>query len=264
MRLATWFVLAVSVLAGCARQSSDNAAPATRLATPPSGAQATSPSGVKTVTGTIVETMDAASYTYVRVKTGEGDVWAATAQFKVAPGDRVVVPLEMPMKDFHSASLNRDFPLIYFTSHIDREGQPTPALMVGHDQPVPGPMSGHPPMSGAPPSGEAPMVTKVAPAEGGITIAEVWARRAALTGKTVTVRGKVVKFNGGILDRNWLHIQDGSGDAKDGTNDLTITSQGVAKVGDVITVTGTVATNKDIGSGYSYGVIVESATLVVR
>jgi hypothetical protein len=73
-----------------------------------------------------------------------------------------------------------------------------------------------------------------------------------------------VKFNGGILDRNWLHIQDGSGLAKDGSNDLTITTAASAKVGDIITATGTIATDKDFGAGYAYKVIVEGATVVVK
>jgi hypothetical protein len=95
-----------------------------------------------------------------------------------------------------------------------------------------------------------------------MTVAEVWAKRASLGGKPVTVRGKVVKFNGGIMGRNWLHIQDGSGKAEDGTHDLTMTSDAVAKVGDVVTLTGTVAVDKDFGAGYSYAVIVEGATIV--
>jgi RecJ-like exonuclease len=89
----------------------------------------------------------------------------------------------------------------------------------------------------------------------------VWANRAKLVGKTVTVRGTVVKFNGGIMDRNWFHLQDGSGKAADGTNDLTVTTDAVVKVGDVVTVTGTVATEKDFGSGYSYALMLEKAKI---
>jgi hypothetical protein len=89
----------------------------------------------------------------------------------------------------------------------------------------------------------------------------VWANRASLAGKAVTVSGKVVKFNGGILGRNWVHVQDGSGKAADGTNDLTLTTDATTRVGDVITVTGTVILNKDFGSGYAYKVMLESARI---
>jgi hypothetical protein len=78
------------------------------------------------------------------------------------------------------------------------------------------------------------------------------------------VRGRVVKFNGGILDRNWIHIQDGTGSAKDGSNDLAMTSQDAAKVGDLITATGKVAVKQDFGAGYTYAVLLEQATLVAK
>ena len=92
-------------------------------------------------------------------------------------------------------------------------------------------------------------------------IETVWKTRATLAGKTVTVRGKVVKFNGGILGVNWIHIQDGTGSEAERTNDITITSDGAAKVGETITATGVVGINKDLGSGYNYPVIIERAAI---
>ena len=84
----------------------------------------TAAAATASATGTVLETMDAASYTYVRVKTSSGEIWAATGQFKVAVGDKVSVPLEMPMENFHSNTLNRTFPIIYFASHIERQTAP--------------------------------------------------------------------------------------------------------------------------------------------
>ena len=247
-------VLALAFLAACSRDSGSSgrsSAGAGAAQPPESGA---SQSGVQTVAGTVVETMDAASYTYVRVKTDKGDVWAATSQFKVAVGDRVRVTLEMQQRDFRSPTLNRQFPVIYFTSHIDREGgEAAPPMMPAHGSAGAAATAGAPPASGP-----------VAPAEGGMTIADVWAKRAALAGKTVTVRGRVVKFNGGILDRNWIHIQDGSGDAKDGSNDLAITSQDAPKVGDIVTATGKIVLNQDFGAGYTYAVLIERASVVLK
>jgi hypothetical protein len=77
----------------------------------------------------------------------------------------------------------------------------------------------------------------------------------------VTINGTVMKFNGGILGRNWFHVQDGSGSAADGTNDITVTTDAVTQVGDVITVTGTVVVNKDFGAGYAYKVMLEGAKI---
>ena len=193
--------------------------------------------------------MDAANYTYVRVKTSTGDIWAATSTFKVAVGDVVVVPLENPMMNFHSQTLKRDFPVIYFAARITRPGESAATA----------------PMTGSPTSAGVPAVTeKIAAAPGGVTIESVVNGRKALAGKTVTVRGKVVKYNSGILGFNWLHVQDGSGVAKDGTNDITVTSRGTAAVGDIVTITGTVVLDKDFGAGYSYAVLLQNATITLK
>jgi hypothetical protein len=206
---------------------------------------------VETVSGEVVETMDASNYTYLRVRAVRGDVWVATAQMKVAVGEKVVVPLESEMRDWHSATLNRDFPLIYFVTSVTREGEPTiPPMAIGH---------GTGSATAAP---QAPVkVERVAPPAGGSSIAEVWANRTKLVGKTVTVRGTVVKFNGGIMDRNWIHLQDGSGKAADGTNDLTVTTDEVVNVGDVVTATGSVVVDQDFGFGYAYALILEKAKI---
>ncbi len=216
---------------------------------------------VQTVTGPVVEAMNAGSYTYVRVKTDAGDLWAASAQFTVAVGDRVVVPLETRMDNFRSPSLDRDFPVIYFASRIGREGESAaearPALAASHGQSAMAAMGGQM-------SRPAPEVTKTAPPDGGLSVADVWARRKALAGQSVIVRGTVVKFNGGIMGTNWFHIQDGSGAAADGTHDLTVTSAAVVKVGEVVTVRGTIAVDKDFTAGYVYAVILEGATPVTK
>ena len=68
-----------------------------------------------------------------------------------------------------------------------------------------------------------------------------------------------MKYNSGIMGRNWIHLQDGSGDAGAGTNDILVTSSDTTTVGEIILIEGTVATNKDFGSGYSYAIIVEEA-----
>lgn len=259
--------VALGAVAGCSSQpaakaestaQTQPAAQAAASASAPAQSQApaeTQNAAPQTVTGTVLETMNASNYTYVRVKSNTGEIWAATAQFKVAVGDRVVVPLEISMPNFHSQSLNRDFPLIYFVGRITREGEPAqPAMMSAH---------GSAPAS-APAAEAAQPVTSVAPAAGGMTIADVWAKRKTLGGKTVTIRAKVVKFNGGILGVNWIHLQDGTGTAKDGTNDITVTSKEAAKVGEVVTVTGKIGLDKDLGSGYSYPVLLEGATIVLK
>ena len=101
-------------------------------------------------------------------------------------------------------------------------------------------------------------------ADGGKTVAEVFADKGALVNKQVTFRGKVVKANPNVMGMDWLHVQDGSGG--EGTNDLTVTTNSTpaAKVGDTVLVTGTVVTDKDIGMGYQYPVVIEKADVKVE
>lgn len=125
-------MLALAALAGCNQNRTVNAAAAPAAPAPAPQPMAPMMGGAPmgeapagpTATGTVVETMDASTYTYVRVKTATGDIWAAAGQFKVAVGDQVVVPLNMPMQNFRSGTLKRTFPMIYFASHIDKVDAP--------------------------------------------------------------------------------------------------------------------------------------------
>jgi len=117
------------------------------------------------------------------------------------------------------------------------------------------------PMPAAP--SETVDLSGIAKAEGGKTVAEVFAEKDQLAGQPVIVRGKVVKSNPDIMGKNWLHVRDGSG--AEGTNDLTITTSGtVPNVGDTVVIKGPVALNKDFGMGYTYDVIVEDAEVTVE
>lgn len=200
------------------------------------------------VSGKIAETMDSGGYTYVRVVQGKDSTWVAMAQQKVKVGDAISFSGGIVMNDFNSKSLNRTFKKIIFT-----EG-PGSAVPAGHS------------MKAAPPHGAkepAPLAVKLAKAEGpdAYTISEVFSRRAALAGKTVSVRGKVVKVSLAIMDRNWVHLQDGSGDPKAATHDLLVTTSETPKVGETVTARGTVSKDKDFGSGYKYEVLLEKTVL---
>lgn len=98
--------------------------------------------------------------------------------------------------------------------------------------------------------------------ENAYTVAEIFAKNKELNGKMVRVRGKVVRYHAAIMGRNWIHIQDGSGDPLKNTHDLVATSSETAKVGEVITVEGKLAANKDFGAGYTYSAIIEGAKLI--
>ncbi len=198
------------------------------------------------VAGKVAETMDSGGYTYVRVTHGKDSSWVATSQQKLNAGQEVSFSGAVVMEDFFSKSLNRHFKNILFS-----EGQTKGAAEM-------------PAMKGPSPHGPTPALftIKIAKAEGpdAYTVSEAYAQGAKLAGKTVSVRGKVVKVSLDIMGLNWVHLQDGSGDAKAGTHDLVVTTKETAKVGETVTARGTLAKDKDFGYGYKYSVLLEKAS----
>ena len=94
------------------------------------------------------------------------------------------------------------------------------------------------------------------------TVADLFFQPKLLAGKSVEVRGVVTKYNEGIMGSNWIHLQDGTGQA--GKDDLVVTTQQKAKPGDLITAKGQLAVDRDLGSGYFFPVLLENATLKVE
>ena len=249
-------LVAASLAVGCKEQkatktASEQAKPAAQATEQAKPAAQAPASGIS---GKVVETMDSGGYTYVQVDTGKEKVWAAAPQFKVKVGDPVIIPQGMAMHNYHSKTLNKDFDLVYFVNSIMVGGaQPAEALNKGQ---MP---AGHPPVAKTQTKVD---VSGLKKAEGGKTVGEIFADKDQLAGKQVVVRAKVVKYNPQIMGKNWLHLEDGTGKA--GSNDLTVTTNGEAKVGDTVLVTGVVTTNKDFGAGYKYDVILEDANVKVE
>lgn len=94
------------------------------------------------------------------------------------------------------------------------------------------------------------------------TVAVLNKDKTTLVGKTVSAQGKVVKVNNGIMGRNFVHVQDGTGDASN--NNLIVTSKDTANVGDSVSVTGVVVLNRDFGGGYSYPLLIEEAKITPK
>lgn len=196
------------------------------------------------VSGEVLEVKDVEIYTYLRLKTKDGEMWAAVSKAPVKVGAKVTIENSMVMKNFESKSLKKTFPTIIFGS-----------------------LGGAGPVAAAMPAAAAKVVDttpiKVAKATGANarTVAEVVTKATELNGKPVRVSGKVVKYNSGIMGKNWIHLRDGTGLDADSSNDVLVTTAAETKVGAVVTVTGVVRTNKDFGAGYSYKVLIEDAKL---
>jgi hypothetical protein len=202
------------------------------------------PSG-SVVTGVILEVKNVDSYTYIRLKTKDGETWAAVTAAPLKVGATVTIGDAMVMKDFESKALKKTFPSIVF-GNLAGSGKATGDAHAG---------------GAKVPADTTPISVPKATGANARTVAEVVTKAGELKDKQVRVRGKVVKYSAAIMGKNWIHLRDGSGSDTNNTNDILVTSAAAAKIGDVVTISGVVRVNKDFGAGYSYKVLIEDATL---
>lgn len=228
-----------------ASPKADSAAPGKQV--PPAKAEAKAD---PVLSGTVVETMNAGGYTYVCLEKRGKKMWVAVPEMKVTVGQKIGFQPGMEMINFTSKTLNRTFERIIFSGG--------PLAKAGVEKAEPAKQGAG--KTDSRPSGEKISVEKAAGPDA-YTVSEIFTQKASLNNKSVVLRGKVVKVSSGIMDKNWMHLQDGTGDAEKGTHDLVVTSQDSAAVGDVLTVKGTVYVNKDFGAGYKYEVIMEEASI---
>ena len=221
----------------------------------------------------VQDMLQASEYTYLRVKdNNNSDVWLAVPTIKAKVGDTYYYEGGVEMKKFESKELNRVFESIILLEKINTE--PKSSAVVASDN-----KSYSNPPTADQPSGDqgvgAGTTTptsetykrkatppekkeiKVAIAKGGISIADLYAKKEAYSGKTVIIKGQVTKYTPGVMNKNWIHIQDGSDFS--GKFDLTVTSDKEVALGDIVTLEGKIALNKDLGYGYFFDVIMEDA-----
>jgi len=247
-------LFAATAAAGCKEEPKTEAAAADPAAEIPAG-EALTPTGGGW-TGIVKETMNSGGYTYLQIDTGRGSLWAAAPEFKIQVGTQVTLPAGLAMENYHSKTLNRTFEVVYFVDKVQTgaSGRPAAALPPG---------MAHPPVGAqAAEAGKTMDYSGLTKPEGGHTVAEIFAGKKELTGKEVTFRGKVVRFNPQIMGVNWMHVRDGTG--AEGSNDLTVTTAGMAAKGDTVLVKGTLAADRDFGHGYKYALIVEGGQVTVE
>lgn len=198
------------------------------------------------ISGKIVDIASASGYTYIEVDTGKEKVWAAGPTTPLNTGDMITFSSGMPMKNFHSKSMQRDFSIIYFVdsfitgkSTLGATSTPTssPHRNINQKQAI-------------------KAIKGINKVEDGHTIAAVHSQKSSLNGKTIRVRGKVTKFTPNIKGMNWIHIRDSST-----LDDLTITTKNTVAIDDIVIIEGKLGLDKDFGYGYVYPLIVENASV---
>ena len=196
-------------------------------------------------TVTVKEVEQVAGYTYLFVKSKGPDFWVAVPTMDARPGETYHYQGGMLMEDFYSKELDRTFDKVLFLDGF--EGIQDQAPDMGQ---MPGTTQGSVKTD--------QLDTSIEHDAGTVSIAELYENPAAYEGKTIRVKGEVAKFNAQIMERNWIHLQDGT--EFEGNYDLTVTSQQGFEVGKIITLEGILALNRDFGYGYTYDILLEEAT----
>jgi hypothetical protein len=181
-----------------------------------------------------IEVLQTSKYSYLWVE-GEGDglsvgepYWIATLKNDFIAGEEYVYTGRLFKEDFESKEFGRVFDQIYLVSFIEKTNPTNPTTPIN------------------------------ATVEGVVSIAEIVSNAGIYAGTKVKVQGKVVKVNDAIMDRNWIHLVDGSAD----DYDFVITSNVSVPVGLTVAFEGLISTNRDFGAGYKYELLMEDAVTI--
>ena len=195
----------------------------------------------------VEDVVQTSNYTYLQVSENNAEFWIAVNRQEAAAGEVYYYAEALEMNNFNSKELNRTFETVFFVQGISKE-------------PVAAAADNTMPAKPVQPNITAKEGISVAPAQEGLSIGKLYADRSSYEGKKVKMKGQVTKINDGVMEKNWIHIQDGTNDA--GNFDLTVTTLDKVKMDDVVTFEGTITLKKDFGYGYFYEVIMEDAKLV--
>jgi len=209
------------------------------------------PAGVHSVE--VIQVIHTTKYTYLRVNEDKQEYWMAIVREEVKPGETIYYSQGYEMKEFYSKELDRTFASVLFVQ--DPSASPDKLAATGG--------AAMPDAAAAGMNPRRQPVTRlenltIQPTQGCIALEDLFKNREQYNGKKVKVRGLVTKLSKQIMQKNWMHIQDGTVDGE--TFDLTVTSKDIVTEGNIATFEGIVALKKDFGSGYFYEIIMEEAT----
>ncbi len=192
----------------------------------------------------VEEALNTERYTYLNVTENGEKFWIAIPKKEVEIGGTYYYQGGLLKRNFQSKEFNRVFETLYLVSDVipySPDSEMIPMEAGGSTNPA---VHNHPPIN-------------VEPAAGAIKLSDLFSDPAKYQDKQVIVTGKCVKVNPMIMGRNWVHLQDGSGD----NLDLTVTTNDNVPLGTIVSLEGIIALDKDFGAGYRYDVIMENASL---
>lgn len=199
----------------------------------------------------VTEVLQTTSYTYLHVKENDSLQWLAVPKMEAKVGETYYYIGAMSMKEFESKELKRKFDEVLFLGGVSSQPITSNAGATNAHQGG----SSYTRRANPEPKKEVKIET---PADC-ISIGKLFAEKESLAGKTVKVKGQVTKYSPQIMDKNWIHLQDGT--ENNGQYDLVITTTKEVKTGDIVTLEGKITLNKDFGYGYHFEVMMEEATI---
>jgi hypothetical protein len=222
----------------------------------PQADAATAAAPEQPISGKVLEVLNSGGYTYLLLDVDGFKDWVAIPELVVTVGEEVELLQGTQMGKFSSKALNRTFDKIIFSAGPTAKYNETRKINAHKSADMSAPAPGRK-------KAESKIIEglKVEKATGlnAYNLEELFAKKDALHSKTVVVRGQVVKVSTGIMNRNWVHIKDGSG--ANGDNKLVITTKDEPNLGDIVTATGIFHKDVDFGGGYNYAVILEDAAV---
>ncbi|MDO9276588.1 MAG: hypothetical protein Q7T92_13720 [Lutibacter sp.] len=193
----------------------------------------------------VKEAVDGGNYAYLNVEENGETYWMAISNMPVTVGETYYYDSGMVMKNFESKQLNKTFDEIVFANTVR-----TTEIAVEVKQEDPHANSAPIPVSDV----------KIEKPKNGTSLSELFSGKKSFSGKSIIVKGKVIKVNNGIMDKNWVHIVDGT--QFESKADLTITTAETVNIGDIVTFKGVIILDKDFGQGYVYDVLLEDGKLI--
>ena len=198
------------------------------------------------------EVLPTSKYVYLNVTEGDEKYWIATRSMEVNVGGTYYYKEGLLKTNFESKECNRVFDKMYLIGSLVSadHGNTAKSETIGD---YPSSNQGYQKKEDIPMHAE-----KIVQHQGSMKIAELVKDPKKYEGKTVQLDGVCTKINAGIMDRNWIHIKDGSQD----DYDLVVTSDAYVRLGEAFTIKAVVVLNKDFGAGYKYDLILENGMVI--
>lgn len=197
----------------------------------------------------VQEILPTSKYVYLKVTEGVEQFWIATRKQDVQLGGRYFYRDGLLKTNFESKEYNRVFERIYLVSKLVPEqhgGNNLPSAPKNYVEKQPGSAT---PASSSASSGSS---------AGSISIADLLRDPSQYEGKEVQISGTCTKINPNIMNRNWIHVKDGTRD----DFDLVITTTAHVHEGEAVKMRARVTLNKDFGAGYRYDLILEDGVVL--